>query len=227
MSFASSADGTTQGGAPGESAPPGGRGIPVTPPDGGKRRRAAGEVARDPGDAARPGAVLVVGLGNPILGDDGVGWRVVDEAERCWNETRGPADGLGAGGGRRSVSFDRLSRGGLALMERLVGAGRVVLVDALNTGRTPVGTVLAMPLEELVPWAAGHLDSAHDASLLTAMAAGRALGAELPIRVMVVGIEAERIYDFGEELSPEVEASVGPAAESVLAILASWAQDPA
>jgi hydrogenase maturation protease len=125
------------------------------------------------------------------------------------------------------VTFDRLSRGGLALMERLVGASRVVLVDALNTGRRPVGTVLSVPLEDLGQWVAGHLDSAHDASLVTALAAGRALGAELPAQVMVVGIEAERIYDFGEELSPEVEAAIGPAADSVLAIVAGWAHDPA
>ena len=85
---------------------------------------------------------------------------------------------------------------------------------------------MTLPLEELVPGPAGHLDSAHDASLPMALAAGRALGADLPSRVVVVGVEAERVYDFGEELSPAVEAAIGPATDAALAILRSLVDDP-
>jgi hydrogenase maturation protease len=160
-----------------------------------------------------PTPTVVVGIGNPILGDDGIGWRVVEEVERRW--VAEPRAGLEP----PPVTFMCVSLGGLSLMERLVGAGRAILVDAVRTGDRPVGTVFAIPLAELVEGASGHLDNAHDASLPVALAAGRSLGADLPAEITVVGIEALRVDEFGEELSPPVAAARPAAVDAVLAIL--------
>ena len=62
---------------------------------------------------------------------------------------------------------------------------------------------------------ASHLDSTHDASLPAALEAGRAMGAELPTDIDVVGIVIERGDVFGEELSDVVEAAVPVAAAAV------------
>ena len=160
-----------------------------------------------------PASTIVVGIGNPILGDDGIGWRVVEEVERRWAaEPR-------AGAEPPPVVFLCVALGGLSLMERLVGAGRAILVDAVRTGDRPVGTVFAIPLAELVPGVSGHLDNAHDASLPVALAAGRSLGAQLPAEITVVGIEAHRVEEFSEELSAPIVAACSAAVEAVLAIL--------
>jgi hydrogenase maturation protease len=175
--------------------------------------------------AARPGPVstVVVGIGNPILGDDGIGWRVVEEVERRWaaepRAVEPPAGEPPAGTEPPPVTFLCVSLGGLSLMERLVGTGRAILVDAVRTGDRPVGTVFAIPLGELVSGVSGHQDNAHDASLPVALAAGRSLGAELPAEITVVGIEALRVEEFGEELSPAVAAARPVAVEAVLAVL--------
>lgn len=155
---------------------------------------------------------LVIGLGNPILGDDGVGWRVVDALEQ--RLLLAPDDRRAAG----EVELDRLAVGGLRLMERLVGYDRVVLVDAVLASDPP-GTVTTAPLAEIVSRLHGHLDSAHDATLVEAISAGRALGAHLPDDVTVVGVAVERTDEFGEQLSPPVAAGVAPAVEAVLGIL--------
>ena len=131
-----------------------------------------------------PPRTLVVGLGNPLLGDDGVGWRVVDLVEARLAERSGQD-------GRESVAppcfeLDRLAVGGLALMERLVGYERAILVDAIATGVDEPGTVRVAPLAEVVTRAASHLNSAHDAPLTTALDAGRSLGADLPSSISVV-----------------------------------------
>ena len=120
---------------------------------------------------------IVVGLGNPILGDDGVGWWVTDLVERVIGSTHADAD------------VDRAAVGGLGLMERLVGYDRAVIVDAICTGRTPVGTVRQLPLETLADPECEHAASAHDVSLAPALAAGRALGVDLPARVTIVAVE--------------------------------------
>lgn len=143
---------------------------------------------------------LVVGLGNPILGDDGVGWRVAQEIEtRCIDP---------------GVEVACLALGGVALMERLAGYRRAIIIDAMSTGAAP-GTVLSVPLEKLFNPAAGHTASSHDTSLATALALGRSLGAALPDEIRVVTVEAERFYEFSVGLSPPVAAAVTEAARCV------------
>ena len=155
---------------------------------------------------------LVIGLGNPILGDDGVGWRVVEALE-----DRLAADG-DARTGAGEIEFDRVAVGGLSLMERLVGYDHVILVDAILGAARP-GTLLVGSLEEMAGGLAGHLDSAHDAPLTEALSAGHALGAHLPEDIVVVGIAVDRVDVFDERLSAPVAAAVDPAVHAILAAI--------
>lgn len=155
-------------------------------------------------------ATLIIGLGNPILGDDGVGWRVAETvAERL------QADGLDG----PAVEVDTLSLGGLSLMERLVGYRQAIIVDAIQTRGGVLGQVHTFPLEALPDPSAGHTTAAHDASLQTALAVGREMGAELPQQVLIVAVETRPTFDFSQELSPAVEAAVPYAAQTVLGLL--------
>lgn len=158
---------------------------------------------------------ILVGLGNPILGDDGVGWKVVEEVAACYAENGGGPDR-----GSPPPEFERLSLGGLSLMERLIGYDRAILVDAITTGQHPPGTVYWFTMDALPARAAGHTTSAHDATLPEAFAMGRAMGASLPGEVLIVGVEAEITYDFSDQLSPAVAAAVPQAVETVLGLLA-------
>ncbi len=150
---------------------------------------------------------LLLGLGNPILGDDGVGWRVAEAVQTRLGTLNAP------------VEVDFASLGGLSLMERMLGYERVILVDCLQIGDAPVGTVQSMPLSELANPTAGHSASAHDTSLITALEAAKTMGAETPSRVDVVTIEATNTFDFSEQLSPEVAAAVPVATQEVLRLL--------
>lgn len=163
---------------------------------------------------------LVVGLGNPILGDDGVGWEVVDALERRLTGDSAARRAVGA------VELDRLAVGGLRLMERLADRDRAILVDAL-LGSDPVGTVTVAPLTDAICRGASHLDSAHDAPLVEALAAGRTLGARLPEEILVVGISVERVDEFRDGLSGPVAAAVEPAVRAIVAYLAAQSREPA
>jgi hydrogenase maturation protease len=158
---------------------------------------------------------LVIGLGNPILGDDGVGWKVA--------EAMGPR--LAADPPRaQAVEVDYAALGGLSLMERLVGYDRAVIVDAVVT-RRPVGTVARYRLDDFPERGGANLTAVHDASLQTALALGRQLGAHLPRDVVVVGIEAERLCDFSEALTPAVAAAVPQAVGAVWDALHSFSEE--
>lgn len=148
---------------------------------------------------------LVVGLGNPILGDDGVGWRVADEVACQLSESL--------------VEIDKLALGGLSLMERLVGYDRVIIVDAIQTHGGRVGDVYWLDLRDLPDRSAGHTTAVHDTSLQTALQLGRQMGASLPDDVQIVGIEADRVYEFSEELTTAVATAVPQAVQVVLDLL--------
>jgi hydrogenase maturation protease len=167
------------------------------------------------GPDASVAPTLVVGLGNPLLGDDGVGWAVVDDLER--RLAAGPPDQVALG--TAAPELERLAVGGLGLMERMVGHDRVVLVDATRSTDAVPGTVTCGRLGSGPPARPDHVDSSHDVPLSVALAAGRALGARLPAEVTVVGIEAWQVDVFGEDLSPAVAAAVPRAVEVVIDLL--------
>lgn len=132
---------------------------------------------------------LVLGLGNPLRGDDGVGPRVVAELLR-----RGLPDGVEAVDG---------GTGGLDLLHLLEGWERAIVVDAALLGRNPGEFVRFTPEEvHLV----GNLVSlsSHTAGLADALALARALGRRLP-EIIIYGVQPERL-DWEEGLSPAVEA---------------------
>jgi hydrogenase maturation protease len=158
---------------------------------------------------------LIIGLGNPILGDDGVGWVVAEQVRKELDDRPSSVvDGL-------SLEVDFVSLGGLSLMERLTGAERVILIDSIFTGKKPVGSVSRFTLNELPDLSAGHSASAHDTSLRNALNVGRSMDIPLPQdeNVFIVAIEAERVYDFSQELSPSVAAAVPVAVHKVLELI--------
>ena len=71
------------------------------------------------------------------------------------------------------VEFDFVSLGGLALMERLVGCDRAILVDAIQTRDGVPGVIYRLTLDDLPTL---HADAVHDASLKAALGGGAAVG---------------------------------------------------
>jgi len=157
---------------------------------------------------------IIVGLGNPILGDDGVGWKVAEEVKR--ELTSPPAPLLLGEGSEVDVEF--LSLGGISLMEHLIGYERAILIDAIATEKE-TGSVIVSRLSEMSDHSAFHITSAHDTSLQNALRLGRTMGANLPEDVTVVGIATDHIYDFSEELSPPIAAAIPKAARIVIDLL--------
>lgn len=160
---------------------------------------------------------LIIGLGNPILGDDGIGWRVAEEIAKRFSSPSSPLPAREEG----TIEVDTAALGGLSLMERLIGYDYVILIDSLNTGQHPQGAVVTFTLDSLDDLTYGHSASAHDVSLKTALRMGRQMGIDLPddADVHVVAVEAQHVYDFKEELTPAIAAAAPVAVQQVLDLL--------
>jgi len=148
---------------------------------------------------------LVIGLGNPLLRDDSVGLRVVQQLRPLLNSYS-------------DIEILEDYWGGLRLMERMVGFDRAIIIDAICTGAEP-GTIHLLSPDDIPTQ---HSASAHDVNLPTALQLGRISGAHLPDNeaILLVGVEAADIRTFDDErLTPEVEAGISLAVEAVLSAL--------
>jgi hydrogenase maturation protease len=141
---------------------------------------------------------LVLGLGNPILGDDSVGLRVAAELEGRLGE---------------DVTVMEASLAGLDVLELLAGYGRAIIIDAIQTKGGRPGRLYRLDPAEFE--AARHAASPHDVDLATALELGRRLGLALP-KIEILAIEAADTSRFSEECSPEVERAIPACVEMIL-----------
>jgi hydrogenase maturation protease len=143
---------------------------------------------------------LVLGVGNSVLCDDGVGIRVAAEVDRMISDP--------------TITVAEAYDGGLTLLEVFLGYDHVVLIDAIQTkGGTP-GDIYELTPEDL--FSARHLSSPHQVNFVTALDLGKALGLSLPSTIDIVAVEVEDVTSFGERCTPLVEKAIPIAAETAL-----------
>ena len=135
--------------------------------------------------------VLILGLGNPLLGDEGIGVRVVEELK-----------GLELPDGVTVVEGGTAGLGLIGLME---GYQRVIIVDAADMGHPPGRVVRFTPLEARFKTAEAPL-SLHQIGLGEVLALAEALEVA-PAELVIIGIQPSRI-EGGVGLSPEVEGAI-------------------
>lgn len=139
---------------------------------------------------------LVLGLGNPILTDDGVGVRVAEEVRASLLDTTG-------------IDVSEVSVGGLALMEAMIGYDRVMLIDAIQKNGDKPGSVHRMTIQDLKAISpTQHSSSPHDTNLITALEMGKRMSLSLPKDIVIYAISVENVLDFGDELTPAVAAAI-------------------
>jgi len=144
------------------------------------------------------GGMLVIGVGNPYRGDDGVGPAVA----------RAVADLA-----LESVTVLEHSGEGAGLVEMWTGMDTVILVDAVSSGETP-GTVHRFDARETpIPVGLFH-HSSHAFGVAEAVELGRALG-RLPPRLLVYGVVGER-FAFGRGLTGAVEGAVSGVVDCIV-----------
>ena len=166
---------------------------------------AAGSPASNPRVPCRVKKTLVLGLGNVLLSDEGVGVRVV---ERLLEGHGFPPEVQVLDGGTL----------GLDLLPYVEGTDRLLVVDALELGAKP-GTLARLEGDQ-VPAFFSPKVSVHQMGLVDLLAAARLAGYELE-KLVLWGAQPGKM-DVGLELSPAVSAQVEPLVEKVLAELKAW-----
>ncbi len=154
--------------------------------------------------------IVVLGVGNILLKDEGVGVRVVEEIDRRYLF---PDNVSVLDGGTQ----------GLWLMPTIQQSDHLIVVDAVH-GKGAPGTVYRLERDDL-PSSLRAKQSAHDSDLVEALNLCEMIDVG-PKSVVVVGIEPQDISPFGMELTPPVAAKVEELIERVLAELKNFGIEP-
>jgi len=137
--------------------------------------------------------VLVLGIGNPLRSDDGVGIHV---AESLRDENLG----------RKIDIKEGLS--GLDILGAITGYERVIIVDAIKSGAVP-GTIYRLSVNDLQAQQPLHAFSTHDVDIPTMLKSGRDLyPGKMPEDIVIIAVEAGDIETFSETCTPGVEKAI-------------------
>lgn len=154
--------------------------------------------------------ILVMGVGNPLMRDEGIGPRVIELL----------LDGYVF---PDNVSVEDAGTMGYMILDLLKEADRLIVVDAIKDSGHPAGTVLMFSPEDLASNQVMH--SMHDLRLVDVLEAAELTG-HAP-EAVVIGVQIESIEEWVLELSEAAEAALPVAAAAVLEQLAELGVVPA
>jgi hydrogenase maturation protease len=163
--------------------------------------------------------VLVLGVGNPLLEDDGVGLVLLDRLRSRLGRDDEPGRDGAPDDGDPALEFADGGTWGLSLLPLLQDADRVLVLDAVRTGAPP-GTVV-QARDDAVPRLYTRPVSPHQVDLREVLAAAELLD-QLPRELAVVGIEPERTEGLRIGLTPAVAAAVETAVGAAAEVLRAW-----
>jgi hydrogenase maturation protease len=144
---------------------------------------------------------IILGIGNLILGDDGVGVHVANEVKKHIDSP--------------DVTVDEAITGGMNLLDLLLGYDKAIIIDAVKSESSKKGEVKRILLSDFTTM---HSCNPHDVSLAEAISMAKKLGEErIPNEIVIIGIMMKEIpCEFGEELSEKIAAAVPKAVEMTL-----------
>jgi hydrogenase maturation protease len=144
---------------------------------------------------------IILGVGNPILGDDGVGIHIANEVKKCINDP--------------DITVDEAITGGMNLLDLLLGYDKAIILDAVKSDDAENGEVRRIPLSNFNTM---HSCNPHDVSLIEAIEMAKKLGEKrIPKEIIIIGVMMKQIpCEFGEKLSHNINAAVPKAVKMTL-----------
>ena len=146
--------------------------------------------------------ILILGIGNPLMTDEGVGVRVAEVLMSSFDFPEG-------------VEVVDAGTMGLGMLNMFRGVDRVIVVDAIDRTGHPPGTVMRLSPDDLAPNQIMH--SLHDTRFVDVLQAAELTG--IRPEAECIGIQVSSMAQWVTELTPEVEAALPVAIDAVLTVL--------
>ena len=141
---------------------------------------------------------LILGIGNPILTDDGVGIKIARKLKE----------------GNARLEVMETSEAGIALLDFIAGYNKLIIIDSIKTeGREP-GDLYKLELGDLKP--ATDCSSSHGIGIATAFELGKKIEYDMPKFVSIYAVNIKNNNTFGENCTREVEERIPFIAKQII-----------
>ncbi len=142
---------------------------------------------------------LLLGLGNPILSDDGIGIRIAKEIrKKC-----------------KDIDIVEASAAGFRIIDEIIGYDKLIIVDSIKTGRAKPGTFYRLTPDDFEQKTL-HLSSPHDISFFDALKMMKRYNEKLPSQIVIYAIEVEDTSTFSEKCTNDVEMAIPQIVENII-----------
>ena len=145
--------------------------------------------------------ILIAGIGNVLLGDDGVGPYVLHQLENSCSFDPG-------------VTLQDLGTPALDFIDHIAGLDALIVIDSVDNEKIP-GTITVYRKEDLARCRPAIRMDTHSPAITSSLLAAEIFYGASPAEILLIGISAET-YDAGCVLSDPVKKSVKPAVQAVL-----------
>jgi hydrogenase maturation protease len=142
---------------------------------------------------------LVLGIGNPIVTDDGAGLKIARQIK-----DRNP-----------ELEVIEACSGALGLLDEITGCDKLIIIDSVKTEGGQPGELYKLELEDLQP-TLDHATS-HGLDIASAFKLGKGLGYKMPQSVIIYAVEIKDNTNFGEECTREVAEKIPLLARRIMA----------
>ena len=141
---------------------------------------------------------VILGLGNPILTDDGVGIKI---ARKLKEENPG-------------LEVIETSEAGITLLDLIVGCNKLIIIDSIKTDRGKPGELYKLELKNLKPTM--DFSSSHNIGIITAFELGRRLGYRMPKHTSIYAVEIRDNTTFSEKCTLELKKRIPFIAKQII-----------
>jgi hydrogenase maturation protease len=149
---------------------------------------------------------LVLGMGNTLLSDDGIGIIIKRYLEHRFND-------------EPDIDFVETSWGGFRIIDIISGYDYAVVVDSIKSGNKPQGYIYHLTADDFLPTL--RLTSCHDINFATALKLAESLNAKVPADIDIFAVEVENNYTISEQISPSLWKSIVKCSEEIIKRLVS------
>ena len=135
-------------------------------------------------------STLVLGIGNPILTDDGVGIKIAQKLKE----------------GKPELEVIETSETGIALLDFITGYSKLIIIDSIEIEKGKPGDLYKLELEDLKP--SKIFSSSHGIGIATAFELGKELGYKMPEHISIYAVGIKDNSTFGEDCTQELKGKI-------------------
>jgi hydrogenase maturation protease len=143
--------------------------------------------------------ILILGLGNPILSDDGIGIKIAKELLSYVDPQK--------------VEIKEASVGGMGLIDLIEGYKKVIIIDSIKTEKGKVGQVYNLNVDDLHT---SRLSFPHNISFAAAIKLAKKIGLKMPDEIKIYAVEVEDNFTFSEKCSTKLKKAIPKIVKEIL-----------